>query len=751
MSLNKDKYNAVVDSIRGILSTLASPPRSLAGEDIVTFLGKFDVEDATEVVLEKTASDNTTEYRLQDSHLLHRKSGPAMINADGHEFWYQYGNLHRTDGPALVTDHSKMYFKTGVLHRTDGPAVEMLIPDTNIKYTCWCENGVPHRDGAPALEFDDGTSVYIQNGHIHRTDGPAITLPGGTSIWVQHGRIHREDGPAVINGDETLYYHRGRASEQPKTIFSRGISADGQNRASIAHFMATRLEATVVHDDERGYCLQDLQGNRFWYVAGTTIKHRDDGPAIELTDGTKIYYKNGAMHREDGPAFIKPGGEEYCYVDGKLHSLNSATPAVKLPCGTQIFFKNGVWHRDGDLPAAILVENNGDHTVIWARNGKLHRDELGLPAVKWGGGDGLEQSTHHLLKSVPCPDNKFFYKIKTYNVKPVNQYEFYREGIKIAETPQNSADMMSMRMLSLGGMTVSATGTAVLRGELTPLGIADAEITGGTLKIKSTRDVELANCIIRDATIFIEVEDNSQISVIGNYLVNSKIFYLKGIASNNLIDDRSAIRDAAEDDGGTGESVAASVRRMHERAVREEALRSATTHTAAHNSEAPFFTAEEVEEAMEQLEMQFKVDHLSPEEQEARVKQLLKESMSRYIGNDIKHIDIDSVKKRIENILKDLDNEPDVKVERDSEDPGVLRVSLQGTPAIPIQYAFVLDANEVTEQDEAVANTDDSSSWVTAIGALGIAALVSYLSGAAKPSSAKKQEVRNREVTHAAL
>ncbi len=29
--------------------------------------------------------------------------------------------------------------------------------------------------------------------------------------------------------------------------------------------------------------------------------HREDGPAIEYTSGTKMWYQNGKLHREDGP------------------------------------------------------------------------------------------------------------------------------------------------------------------------------------------------------------------------------------------------------------------------------------------------------------------------------------------------------------------------------------------------------------------------------------------------------------------
>jgi len=39
--------------------------------------------------------------------------------------------------------------------------------------------------------------------------------------------------------------------------------------------------------------------------------HRDDGPAIEHSDGAKLWYKNGKMHRDDGPAVQNENGDKF--------------------------------------------------------------------------------------------------------------------------------------------------------------------------------------------------------------------------------------------------------------------------------------------------------------------------------------------------------------------------------------------------------------------------------------------------------
>ena len=47
--------------------------------------------------------------------------------------------------------------------------------------------------------------------------------------------------------------------------------------------------------------------------------HREDGPAITDSNGTKFWYLNGERHREDGPAVIYYDGTEVWWVDGKRH------------------------------------------------------------------------------------------------------------------------------------------------------------------------------------------------------------------------------------------------------------------------------------------------------------------------------------------------------------------------------------------------------------------------------------------------
>jgi hypothetical protein len=48
-----------------------------------------------------------------------------LVDEDGNRFWYENGQLHRTDGPAIEhASGTRRWYLNGQRHRVDGPAVE---------------------------------------------------------------------------------------------------------------------------------------------------------------------------------------------------------------------------------------------------------------------------------------------------------------------------------------------------------------------------------------------------------------------------------------------------------------------------------------------------------------------------------------------------------------------------------------------------------------------------------------------------
>ena len=62
-----------------------------------------------------------------------------------------------------------------------------------------------------------------------------------------------------------------------------------------------------------------VTGTRRYYNHANQL-HRDEGPAIEYSDGAKCWYRNGKLHREDGPAIMRPDGSCEWRLNGDAYT-----------------------------------------------------------------------------------------------------------------------------------------------------------------------------------------------------------------------------------------------------------------------------------------------------------------------------------------------------------------------------------------------------------------------------------------------
>jgi hypothetical protein len=75
--------------------------------------------------------------------------------------------------------------------------------------------------------------------------------------------------------------------------------------------------------------------DKYWYL--NDKRHREDGPAIEDSDGTKSWYLNGKLHREDGPAIEYPNGHKEWWLNGnKLTEQQHKAATSKPTCEGKI-------------------------------------------------------------------------------------------------------------------------------------------------------------------------------------------------------------------------------------------------------------------------------------------------------------------------------------------------------------------------------------------------------------------------------
>ena len=70
----------------------------------------------------------------------------------------------------------------------------------------WWQNGQLHRLDGPAIERADGTKEWRLNGQLHRLDGPAIELADGNKSWWINGKqLSKFEVNCLTNLDTELF------------------------------------------------------------------------------------------------------------------------------------------------------------------------------------------------------------------------------------------------------------------------------------------------------------------------------------------------------------------------------------------------------------------------------------------------------------------------------------------------------------------------------------------------------------------
>lgn len=87
-----------------------------------------------------------------------------------------------------------------------------------------------------------------------------------------------------------------------------------------------------------GHIQKYSDGNIYYYNKHRDY-HREDGPAIMYTDGSKYWYQNGKRHRDDGPAIMRANGSQEWWNNGRRHRDDG--PALIYADGKQHWYKNG--------------------------------------------------------------------------------------------------------------------------------------------------------------------------------------------------------------------------------------------------------------------------------------------------------------------------------------------------------------------------------------------------------------------------
>jgi len=114
---------------------------------------------------------------------------PAVINADGTQWWYKNGQIHREGDlhAIILANGTQEWWKNGQRHR-EGDLPAWIRADGSQQE--WYKNNQRHREGdLPAWISANGSQAWYKNGQRHRDgDLPAVIWPDGHQEWWKNGK-----------------------------------------------------------------------------------------------------------------------------------------------------------------------------------------------------------------------------------------------------------------------------------------------------------------------------------------------------------------------------------------------------------------------------------------------------------------------------------------------------------------------------------------------------------------------------------
>ena len=99
------------------------------------------------------------------------------------------------------------------------------------------------------------------------------------------------------------------------------------------------------------YVVVDDIGTTRWYKdAKCTVLHRENAPAVEYANGSRLWCQNGQRHRIDGPAIEWWDGDKRWWQNGQRHRADG--PAIEWASGRKDWFINGNRMTEAEFLAA---------------------------------------------------------------------------------------------------------------------------------------------------------------------------------------------------------------------------------------------------------------------------------------------------------------------------------------------------------------------------------------------------------------
>ena len=102
---------------------------------------------------------------------------------------------------------------------------------------------------------------------------------------------------------------------------------------------------------QKYYVTVDEEGTIRWYKdAKRKVLHRENGPAVDCTNGHKEWWQNDQLHRIDGPAIEWRDGDKRWFQNGQRHRIDG--PAVVYANGSKAWYINDNAMSEAEFLAA---------------------------------------------------------------------------------------------------------------------------------------------------------------------------------------------------------------------------------------------------------------------------------------------------------------------------------------------------------------------------------------------------------------
>lgn len=259
---------------------------------------------------------NGTEHRVGGPSAI-KRARDGIIIYDQEIRYKQLNKFSRPDGPASlkfgvtagqVVPVSESWHLDGQLHRTDGPAL--------IEYVSYVviPRMVPHKPSymcKPMVVWWPKLMKYYHHGTMHRLNGPAVVEYDSRSMshtnrtlkreWFMNGARHRDISPAIIKRDfainnkhyNDLYWYQHNSIDRPEggpasiQYFQFG---HGRYRRQESYYVNGRVHcddgpARINYYSEEG--TDNIARRRFQYYLNGQEITRQDHAAVLLNRNTQ--------------------------------------------------------------------------------------------------------------------------------------------------------------------------------------------------------------------------------------------------------------------------------------------------------------------------------------------------------------------------------------------------------------------------------------------------------------------------------